>query len=77
MSKVIKENVKEKVRELKREGKRQGDHFIVRRGILYIFTIPQSKMQRASELRWEGVPAEEVAKIVEEDVDAIKRWYEE
>lgn len=76
MTEVIKEEVKEKVRKLKREGKRQGEHFIVRRGILYMYDIPKSKMQKANELSWEGVPVEEVARILEVDVEALKRWYE-
>lgn len=75
MTEVIKENVKEKVRELRREGKRQGEHFIVRRGILFMYDIPKSKMQKASELHWEGVPVEEVARIIEVDEESLKRWY--
>lgn len=77
MAKIIKENVKEILRELKREGKRQGEHFVVRRGILYILPIPKSKMQKAFELQNEGVPVEEIAKIIEEDVGALLEWYEQ
>jgi len=70
------EATKEKVRELRRRGLRQGEHFIVRRGKLYMFDIPKSKMEKANKLRWEGLPIEEVAKEIDVDVEALKRWYD-
>ena len=77
MAKIIKENVKEKVRDLKREGKRQGEHFLVRKGILYILPIPSSKMQEAFELQNEGVSIEEISRIIGEDVDSLLEWYDQ
>lgn len=77
MAKIIKKNVKEKVRDLKREGKRQGEHFLVRKGILYILPIPKSKMHKAFELQNEGVSVEEISRIIEEDVDSLLEWYDQ
>ena len=77
MAKIIKENVKGKVRDLKREGKRQGEHFLVRKGILYILPIPKSKMHEAFELQNEGVSIEEVSRIIGEDVDSLLEWIDQ
>ena len=76
MAQIIKERVKERVEELKRAGKRQGEHFIVRRGILYILPIPRSKMDEAWRLQDKGMQVEEIAEVIGESVKSLLEWRE-
>ena len=71
-----KEETKHEIRELRRRGLKQGEHFSVDRGKIYHYDIPCSKMDKASSLRWEGVPIEEIAEIINEKVEDIKRWFD-
>ena len=73
---MINDAVAKEAKELRRKGLKAGENFIVRRGKLYIYDIPRSKMQKANELRWEGVPIEEISAIIKEDAGNIQRWFD-